>query len=77
MPIAKKSFDQTLQEVDAELVAEKAAEKFFLTVFWRWDTTYRWCRVVCFLLKIDAEVTVEKLLQLTAEAEPLSYVEAD
>ncbi|KAF5959366.1 hypothetical protein HYC85_000575 [Camellia sinensis] len=34
VPIAKKSFDQTLQEVDAELVAEKAAEKFFLTVFW-------------------------------------------
>ncbi|KAF5942344.1 hypothetical protein HYC85_019986 [Camellia sinensis] len=34
VPIARKSFDQTLQEVDAELVAEKAAEKFFPTVFW-------------------------------------------
>ena len=35
VPIAKKSFDQTLQEFDAERVAEKAAEKRFLTVFWR------------------------------------------
>ena len=77
VPIDKKSFDQTLQEIDAELMAKKAAEKFFLTVCWRWDTTYRWGRVGCFLLEIDAEVAVEKLLQLTAEAKPSSSVEAD